>query len=609
MILPTRPLCLALLFVASTASANPRLSPGEEHPAPSFSMETVRGAVLDLCALEEESDGTQSVKQRGILLGPAGMELFDTDPKLASIGASFHARETFISRFPLDRLYGVVSSLPGRTEWLNRESIPLADLQTAMSNAATGQAFAGMEPGSVERERAFVRSSLPCTDWVFVPVVDRVDVRWRWQPVEMRTVGAQASSQQASAGASIERREMYLPDVRVLVRIGVFQRMGDTFEKVSVVSGGDDKNRGMPDIPPEEGYVIPPHISAIPDAAGSTEGTASAAMLSRSRNEQSDRVCKARTMWNPDVWSLCTVRVSMEMATGGAQKSVRELPGLLLFAELRKGNAKDAVGPGIAIGRHEGVKVGYGFYTKSEDGKMRSYFKVTKVGPGGLGGDGKRTVLRNRFGSAAFGERVFEYPQSNLYMGLRFGGGPLLGMSGPTTFTQGAMAGQTVSFPEWTAGASLSFMWDYSALSRIPESRTGAEIHFLTGLSESISLLAIPVDFPNLEQGIYVGPRTKLFASIAMSGGWLFVGFNGQAQANGLGASVSGEMVSGYLIGGAASVGVEYMQTPDRLLRFDIAGRTYSTGGLKTDADTFEFEDRDDRYASLMARLSYEFAL
>ena len=86
-----RPRHLVLLaLLSSTAHAD---------VAPAFPMPTVRGAVIDLCTHHEVSDGTQSVKQRAVILGPAGLERFDADPGLAALGASTHARETITTRF------------------------------------------------------------------------------------------------------------------------------------------------------------------------------------------------------------------------------------------------------------------------------------------------------------------------------------------------------------------------------------------------------------------------------------------------------------------------------------------------------------------------------
>ena len=624
---PAATIGIFLCAAAPPALAGPRLQPGEEQPPPAFAMPTMHGPVLDLCTLGETSDGTRSVKQRGVLLGPAGLERFDADPALAAIGASVHARETFVARFPLDRLYGVVTSLPGQPSWLQRKSIPLSEVADALSRVPLERPFAGEDEGGGARERAFVRYSLSCTDWVFVPVLDHVGVRWRWQMAELRSVGATASSNGASAGAEVTQREMYLPDIKVAMRIGVFRRQGDALQLKQVVHGGTDKNTGMPDLPPPvEGAEIPPYISAIPDATcavpeTATDGTpglgcppealgsASQAMLFLGKNEHDSRVCQARNMWNPGVWALCTLRMAMETATGGAQKNTRKVPGLLLFDRLQQGNVKDARGPGIAIGRHEGVKVGYGFFTQGQNGKMKSFLRVTHVGPGGRDGDAHRTALRSRFGKAAFGETVYEYPQSNLYLGVTLGGGPLLGMAGPTTFTRGSLAGRTATFPSWTGGLSLSFMWDYSALSGLPESRTGIEAHLLTGVTSSVSVLTIPVDFPKLEQGFYLGPRTKIFASLAFSAGWLFVALADQVQVTGIGGVFSAQALRGYLIGAAASVGVEYMSTPDRLWRLDIAARSYGRARLGTDLDTSELDQRGDSYASIMARLIYDFAL
>jgi hypothetical protein len=592
-------LLLALLVDAAQASADP-----------------VRGAVIDLCTQRETSDGTQSVKQRAVILGPAGLERFDADPKLGSLAASTHARETFMARFPLDRLYGVVTAIPGDAAWLDRPSVALAEVRDAVERAPVVQPFAGDEPDAAARERAFVGYSLGCADLVLVPVVDRVDVTWSWQYVEDRALGAQATPSGASASASVQNGRMYLPTVDVSVRVGVFRRQGDALVLAGVVAGDSGHHSGMPDLPPASAGSVPTYTSAVPDAsctigppvdgsAGVTcaDGTARSSMIAYGRNEFSGSVCQARDMTNPDVWALCTVRLQTELAVGGVQKRVRELPEMRLYAELRRGNQDDAGGPGIALGRHEGVKVGYGFFTKNAAGDITSFFKVTDPGPGGAGGDQQRTALRSRFGEYRFGDRVYEYPQSNWYLGVRLEGGPLGGMSPPTMFTTGALAGTTASFPSWVGGLGLSFMWDCSGITNMTEARTGAEIHALFGATSSVRFLALPIDFPNLEKGFYIAPRTKLYASLAFSAGWLFESLAGQDQ------GVSVEALQGYLIGVASAVGVELMATPDRLIRFDVSARTYGHASVDTTADTAELDARDDHYSTIMARLSVEVGL
>jgi len=110
--------------------------------------------------------------------------------------------------------------------------------------------------------------------------------------------------------------------------------------------------------------------------------------------------------------------------------------------------------------------------------------------------------------------------------------------------------------------------------------------------------LAIPVDFPNLEKGFYLAPRTKVFASLAFSGGWLFVSLPDQSQ-----------VLQGYMIGVAGAVGLEFMINPDRLVRLDVSGRTYGHASVDATPETAELADRHDNYSTVMARLSVEVGL
>jgi hypothetical protein len=605
---PGRRLRLALLALL-VCGASARAADG----AP-----TARGSVIDLCTRREPFDGKRSIKQRGVVLGPAGLERFDADPKLAALGASAHARETIVARFPLDRLYDVVSTLPGDPSWLGRASVPLAEVEDTLARAALPRPFAGDEPGGDERERAFVRYSLGCADWVLVPVVERVDVRWDNQRVELRELGVVKTAAGARPGFGVEAREMWLPQLDVTLRVGVFYRRGDALVRSALVSGGSRKRSGMPDLPPASwGAGVPAFVSAIPIAScaipphgiddtkglACPAGTASAALLSHGKNEFSDHVCQARTMENPDQWAVCAVRLETELAVGGAQKQVRELPELRLFDEERRGNPLDPDGPALAIGRHEGVKVGYGFFTKDAEGNMTSFARVLRPGPGGAAGEFERTALRLRFGDARPGERAFEYPQSNLYFGVRLETGPLYGMAPPTVFPTGPLARTVAAFPDWVGGLGLSSIWDASGAVNWTEFRTGVEAHALAGATPSVRMLALPIDFPNLEKGWTLG-RMKLFASLAFSAGWLFVSLAELDSWLGI-----PRVLQGYLVGGAAALGLELMLTPDLLVRVDVSGRAYGLASVTTTAETQALDARDDHYAALVARLSFEFGM
>lgn len=578
------------------------------------------GAVLDLCSLGTVSDGTSSVRQRAVVFGPAGFERLDDDAALVQADAARHAREAFIAGVPLDRMYQVVTTIPPDPTWLGRERLSIAELSSYLLASTSLASAGGADRGS--HERALAAYSVACADWVLVPVIDSASWSWRWFDPPTNKLALLHDNPLAPPEGGhplIRGTAMLLPDITFAGRIGAYHREGDSFVRVAVVGGGSARDEGMPDYPPADwGTGVPNFLSAIPDASctigaprdGASgfrcRGVLDGDYISKGKNEFSLGVCKARNLNNPEVWIACITRLEAEKVAGGAQKKLRKVPGINLFDELRQHDGR----PAIRLGRHEGVKVGYGFYVPDEHGGIASYFKVTEAGPGGANGSFDPSILRNRFGATPIGARVFEYPQSNLYFAPRLEGGLLAGMSGPTTMTSGPLAGQTVAFPSWAAGVSLGAAWDFSGTVGSPEWRTMADVHALAGATSTARIGLLLVDWPSIEKGFYIGPRLKAFGSLAFAWGWVWASVNESASASvgdtGATLSFGGDYSTGRMVGVSGTLGIEYMITPDRLLRLDVSWRAHGAVELSTGDGMQELALRGDHYNALLVRLGLE---
>ncbi len=602
----------AALLVGVIADANAQALEGARDPHV--------GAVLDLCALGTVSDGTSSVRQRALVFGPAGFDRLDHDPTLYEVGAARHAREAFVAGLPLDRMYQVVTTIDADPTWLSREQLSTAEIARYLLESHAPAVVGGTDRAA--QERALAAYSAGCADWLFVPVIDSASWSWQWfdPPTNKLSLLHDAPLVPPDGTNPLMRGSaMMLPDITFTGRVGAYHREGDRFVRVAVVSGGSAHDVGMPDYPPADwGNGVPDFLSAIPDAGCvlgaprdgvpgfQCSGVLDGDYISKGKNEFSLGVCTARNLNNPEVWIACIARLEAEKVAGGAQRKLRKVRGINLFDELRQHDGS----PAIRIGRHEGVKVGYGFYVPDEHGGMAAYFKVTKAGPGGVAGNLDPSMLRNRFGSTPIGARVYEYPQSNLYLAPRLEGGLLAGMSGPTTMTTGPLAGQTVTFPSWAAGVSLGAAWDFSGTVNSPEWRTMAEVHALAGATSSTRVGLLLIDWPSIEKGIYVGPRLKAFASLAFAWGWVWASVNESASASidetGATARFEADFARGRMVGASGTLGLEYMINPDRLLRLDVSWRAHGAVELSASPEMQELARRGDHYNALLLRLGLE---
>jgi hypothetical protein len=579
------------------------------------------GAVLDLCTLGTVSDGTSSVRQRALVLGPAGFERLDGDPTLARVGAARHAGEAFLAGLPLDRMAQVVTTITADPAWLSREQISTTELSTYLLASNAPALVGGADRGP--QERALAAYSAGCADWLFIPVIDSASWSWQWfdpPTTKLALIHDGPLVQPNGTNPLMRGTAMMLPDITFEGRVGAYHRDGESFVRIAVVSAGSAHDIGMPDYPPVNwGNGIPDFLSAIPDAScvvgtphDGTRGLQCSGVLdgdyiSKGKNEFSLGVCTSRNLDNPEVWIACITRIEAEKVAGGVQKKLRKLRGINLFDELRQHEGR----PAIRIGRHEGVKVGYGFYVPDEHGGMAAYFKVTEAGPGGVDGQLDPSILKNRFGGTPIGARVYEYPHSNLYLAPRLEGGVLAGMSEPTMITAGPAAGQTIAFPSWTAGVALGAAWDFSGAVGSPEWRTMAEVHALAGATSSTRVGMLLIDWPSIEKGFYVGPRLKAFASLALAWGWVWLSANESAvgSVDGSGATLTfgGDLSQGRMLGASGTLGLELMINPDRLLRLDVSWRAHGAVEMSANQNLEQLALRGDHYDALLLRLGLEF--
>lgn len=599
-----------IVIIAADASGQPLEPARDSH----------EGTVLDLCTLGTSSDGTSSVRQRALVFGPAGFERLDRDPTLAQTDAARHAREAFIAGLPLDRMSQVVTTIAPDPTWLSREWLSIAELSKFLLESNTPAVVGGADRGP--QERALAAYSAGCADWVFVPVIDSASWSWQWFDPPTNKLALLHDAPLAPSDGThplMRGNAMLLPDIKLTGRVGAYHREGDRFVRVAVVSGDSTRDVGMPDYPPADwGIGVPNFLSAIPDASCmpgtprdgtpgfQCRGVLDGNYISKGKNEFSLGVCTARNLNNPEVWIACITRLEAEKVAGGAQRKLRKVRGINLFDELRQHDGR----PAIRLGRHEGVKVGYGFYVPDEHGGIGAYFKVTEAGPGGPNGQFDPSILRNRFGATPIGARVYEYPQSNLYLAPRLEGGVLAGMSAPTTMTTGPLAGQTIAFPAWAAGVALGAAWDFSGTVGSPEWRTMAEVHALAGATSSARVGLLLIDWPSIEKGVYIGPRLKAFASLAFAWGWVWASVNESAtgSVDNTGATVSfgGDYMKGRMVGASGTLGLEYMINPDRLLRLDVSWRAHGAVELSTSERLQELALRGDHYNALLVRLGLE---
>ena len=612
------------------------LQSSEEEPAPTWDHESVGGNVLDLCALREVN-AKQSVKQRVVMFAPSGAEQVDSDPKLAALHGSDHLRQAWLARMPMDRFYNVLTAIPGKLEWAQRETMPISELSAYVASVQGAQVaapFAGdsgdpaTNAAQLEVEKKFVGYSLGCTDYVIVSGITRVSVTWGWVTIEERDVHVSTDGSSASAGASISDsgKQLWLPSLVMEAGMVIFQREGDQLRRVGYLEGTSDKltNVDQSDMP--DRGSIPEHISAVPastcaygapsegSAALSTcgAGSANSAYIAHDYYEINDRVCEARDFINPDVWSECFVRTTAEEVVGDLQLKSRKIDAFRLFGVLARGSMDDSSGLGMAIGKHEGVKVGYAFVQMGADRTVLSFFKVTDVGPGGPGGDQQRTALNQRFGDAHVGGKLLEYPQAGWTFMPKAVGGVFVGSPGGVVLTSGPYAGRRIDPAKWVAGGTLSFALDFSPIFKSPEWYGRVDISVLTSISSTVRMLMVPIDWPYFEKGFYLGPRAKLTFELGLSSNYITAQMLDQGSvstSSGPGSAsiaVQGTTreLHGWSFGPVAAIGIDEMLSPEWALRLDVTGRYYSKAIWSGDnGDVAEWADRRDHLASIAARL------
>ena len=143
-------------------------------------LDEERHAVFDLChlrALAQAGQSDGSGRERLVIFGVSGEEISDSDESLLgddgkplrgvayqvmrAVNAHEHARQTFLTVFPMSRFYNVPATTPSPESLRGRHYISAEDMVRAADNDV------------------FAAYSLACTDWVAMPRVVGKEAIWR----------------------------------------------------------------------------------------------------------------------------------------------------------------------------------------------------------------------------------------------------------------------------------------------------------------------------------------------------------------------------------------------------------------------------------------------
>ena len=133
------------------------------------------------------------MKQRVVVLAPSGAQRIEADAAILAIGGGAQVREVFAARFPLERFFNVVASMPGKPGWETAPSISIDDLGGWLDQSAATGATAPKGPGDdgenpapdPAQEAKFLRYSASCADYLAVPSVMSHEVAW--EEVEIKS--------------------------------------------------------------------------------------------------------------------------------------------------------------------------------------------------------------------------------------------------------------------------------------------------------------------------------------------------------------------------------------------------------------------------------------
>jgi hypothetical protein len=570
------------------------------------------GDVLDLCALEPKKDATRFQKQRVVVFAPADAAQLNDDAKVKAQDGGKLVRDIFTARFPLPRFHNVVTELPAKKEWASQDALTVEAIQAYVKQP--DDEGDKDRTARLDKEREFVGYSVACTDYVVVPVITSHETKWEDKKVKTSKGEQTVKSLNLKLGGTL----------------AIFKRDGSGFKKIAALDESVPSIADMmsdtvtANLPPMKVAGVdlldaaakipdlPKYVSAVPDPqclAGKVGKGGAAALAECVKGEGTTEqafgglderlgpVCRkakdASGSERDDLNIQCEVRARAFQLSRAFQKDARSVEGWKLFGVL----AKKGDDPSFALGKDEGVKVGYAFQVLDPGGDRLGFFKVTNVGAGGESGEKEPTVLSLRSGEATEGARLEEYPQLGLVI-TPFGSGGIIALnSGPTTVSGGGHTAQ-FTLPTFAYGGGANFGWDLSGLLGWVETYARVDGGVLFGAGGAgTSAMFFPIDVW-FEKGFYLGKTVTFLTALGPSmqitkltvtppGNWTTFPQNLSLSTTQYGA--------------ALRLGLDFFLGPEWGLRTELFGRIPVTTASYSEDNGLPmqgFNTRNDRYAT-----------
>ncbi len=586
-------------------------------PVASASTGYASGDVLDFCALAPKKDTGKFEKQRVVLFAPSETGQVNDDPQIRGVDGAQLVRDIFTARFALDRFNNVVVSLPGKKAWEAQESLTVAELQAFVAEVRDGSDEDRKQ--RTEKERLFTAYSLACADYVAIPTVTSHETKWEDQKVKTKN----------------GERTIKALSFKMDAALGIFRRDGASFKRVALLSASvpsfvdtmsdmaaasvPEVNVGGVDLLSAAAKLpeLPKYVSAVPDpaclagkvGAEGVAGLASCGLKGEGTVEQAlgslderlGSVCKkARSEKTPEnerpaLTVQCEVRVRAFQLARSLQKESRKVDGWKLFGVLADANSA----PSVALGRDEGVKVGYAFEVLNANHERVAFFKATQIGPGGGAGEKERSRLAARSGEAPEGARLDEYPQMGLVFTPSASFGLLTYNYGTTRI--GGASGGNVSLPSTVFGGGATVGYDLSSLLEWSETYARVGGGIFAGSGDHTSVMLIPIDLW-FEKGVYMARRLMLVTAIGPTVQMSSVKLRAAAPI------IPEDLhLSTTMYGPAARLGLDVLLHPDWSLRLEGIARIPLNSASYSEADKkpipADWQRRVDHFATLAANL------
>lgn len=342
-----------------------------------------------------------------------------------------HAREVFMTVFPMKRLYMVLASATPGSAFDDKKPISMATAQQVLATDPHAAYSAG------------------CADWLVAPYATRGDVTWQ-KVTKKKTVRDENG----------KKREVpytaWSLSVNVATRMEVYKRSENGFVHYATLKGAprgtaadDSLPWGSPETVHETVSVGLPANCPLPTGTASKAPDAFArcggswlnfAPEGRSPTHGgfvdgshycqglSDDVSAGEA--NMRAMALCELRHQMEYAAVDLQLHGKQMCGWRLFSPLLDApNGKDR---GITMGEHEGAERGDYYLAYGDSGSdgcgdssdEQGWARISSVGPGSEAGFENLSIVHFQAGNPASGVRMEEYALH----GLRFALRPTFGM-------------------------------------------------------------------------------------------------------------------------------------------------------------------------------------